>query len=109
MAPTAAYDEIADWYEEEFLGARATGARTSDGNPLDTGDLLGDGERPGLRAGQLTDNAPYRLRAAQGVVGMGDRPDRSRLKAACARAITAEDPSYRTIKASWPSAPTAAS
>jgi transposase len=46
----------------------------------------------------LTDNALYRLRAAQGVVGMADRHDRSRLEAACAKAITAGDPSYRTIK-----------
>lgn len=42
MAQTAAYDEIADWYEEEFLGGHATGARRSDGNPLDLGGLLRD-------------------------------------------------------------------
>ena len=29
---------------------------------------------------------------------MADRHDRSRLEAACAKAITAGDPSYRTIK-----------
>jgi transposase len=46
----------------------------------------------------LADNALYRLRAAQGVVGMADRHDPSRLEAACARAIAAGDPSYRTIK-----------
>ena len=46
----------------------------------------------------LTDNALYRLRAAQGVIGMADRHDRSRLEAACARAIAAGDPSYRTVK-----------
>ena len=46
----------------------------------------------------LADNALYRLRAAQGVVGMADKHDPSRLEAACARAITAGDPSYRTIK-----------
>jgi hypothetical protein len=46
----------------------------------------------------LADNALYRLRAAQGVVGLADRHDPSRLEAACARAITAGDPSYRTIK-----------
>jgi hypothetical protein len=34
----------------------------------------------------------------QGVVGLADRHDPSRLEAACARAITAGDPSYRTIK-----------
>jgi transposase len=49
-------------------------------------------------AGLLTDNALYRLRAAQGVVGLADRHDPGRLEAACAKAITAGDPSYRTIK-----------
>ncbi len=34
MAPMAAYDEIADWYEQEFLGSqRARGGR-SDADPL---------------------------------------------------------------------------
>ncbi len=55
MAPTAAYDEIAEWYEEEFLGGHATGARTSDGNPLDLGgllrDLLGEGDGTCLEIG----------------------------------------------------------
>jgi transposase len=46
----------------------------------------------------LADNALYRLRAAQGVVGLADRHDRSRLEAACAKAIASGDPSYRTIK-----------
>jgi hypothetical protein len=46
----------------------------------------------------LADNALYRLRAAQGVAGLADRHDPSRLEAACARALAAGDPSYRTIK-----------
>jgi hypothetical protein len=46
----------------------------------------------------LAGNALYRLRAAQGVVGLADRHDPSRLEAACAKAITAGDPSYRTVK-----------
>ena len=46
----------------------------------------------------LADNALYRLRAAQGVIGLADRHDPSRLEAACAKAITAGDPSYRTVK-----------
>jgi hypothetical protein len=46
----------------------------------------------------LADNALYRLRAAQGVIGLADRHDPGRLEAACARAIAAGDPSYRTIK-----------
>jgi hypothetical protein len=46
----------------------------------------------------LADNALYRLRAAQGVTGLADRHDPGRLEAACAKAITAGDPSYRTIK-----------
>jgi hypothetical protein len=49
-------------------------------------------------AGLLAENALYRLRAAQGVIGLADRCDPSRLEAACAKAITAGDPSYRTIK-----------
>jgi len=49
-------------------------------------------------AGLLADNALYRLRAAQGVIALADRHDPSRLEAACAKAITAGDPSYRTIK-----------
>jgi len=32
------------------------------------------------------------------VVGLADRHDPSRLEAACAKAITAGDPSYRTVK-----------
>jgi Mu transposase, C-terminal domain len=46
----------------------------------------------------LADNALYRLRAAQGVVGLADRHDPGRLEAACAKALAAGDPSYRTIK-----------
>ena len=40
----------------------------------------------------------YRLRAAQGVIGLADKHDPSRLEAACAKAITAGDPSYRTVR-----------
>ena len=46
----------------------------------------------------LAGNALYRLRAAQGVIGLADKHDPSRLEAACAKAITAGDPSYRTVK-----------
>ena len=46
----------------------------------------------------LAENALYRLRSAQGVIGLADRHDPARLEAACAKAITAGDPSYRTIK-----------
>jgi len=46
----------------------------------------------------LADNALYRLRAAQGVVGLGDKHDPGRLEAACAKAIAAGDPTYRTVK-----------
>lgn len=48
MAPNAAYDEIADWYEEEFLGGQDRTAGTRDGNPLGLGglldELLGEGD-----------------------------------------------------------------
>jgi transposase len=46
----------------------------------------------------LAENALLRLRAAQGVLGLGDKHDPGRLEAACAKAIAAGDPSYRTIK-----------
>jgi hypothetical protein len=43
-------------------------------------------------------NALFRLRAAQGVLGLSDKHGAQRLEAACARAIAVGDPSYRTIK-----------
>jgi hypothetical protein len=46
----------------------------------------------------LADNALYRLRAAQGVIGLADKHDPGRLEAACAAATAAGDPSYRTVK-----------
>jgi hypothetical protein len=46
----------------------------------------------------LADNALYRLRAAQGIIGLADKHDPGRLEAACAKAITAGDPSYRTVR-----------
>src|SRR5580693_6315501 len=46
----------------------------------------------------LAENALYRLRAAQGVIGLADKHDPGRLEAACAKAIAAGDPSYRTVK-----------
>ena len=49
-------------------------------------------------AGLLTDNALYRLRAAQGIIGLAGKHDPSRLEAACAKALAAGDPSYRTVK-----------
>src|SRR4051812_10741604 len=46
----------------------------------------------------LADNALFRLRAAQGVIGLADKHNPARLEAACAKATAAGDPSYRTIK-----------
>jgi hypothetical protein len=46
----------------------------------------------------LAVNALFRLRAAQGVVGLADKHGVQRLEAACGKAIAAGDPSYRTIK-----------
>ncbi|MGH8429948.1 MAG: IS21 family transposase, partial [Solimonas sp.] len=48
--------------------------------------------------GLLQINALYRLRAAQGVVGLADKHTPARLEAACAKALAVGDPSYRTIK-----------
>jgi transposase len=43
-------------------------------------------------------NALHRLRSAQGILGLRARYGQGRLEAACATAVTAGDPSYRTIK-----------
>lgn len=43
-------------------------------------------------------NALYRLRQAQGVVGLADTYSPERLNAACARAIRVGDPTYKTVK-----------
>ncbi|MGC8628404.1 MAG: IS21 family transposase, partial [Acidimicrobiales bacterium] len=43
-------------------------------------------------------NASYRLRQAQGVVHLAERYGGERLEAACKRAVTVGDPSYRTVK-----------
>ncbi|MFI6056516.1 IS21 family transposase [Streptomyces violascens] len=49
-------------------------------------------------AGLLEVNALYRLRAAQGVLGLRKKYGDVRLEAACAKASLVGDPSYRTIK-----------
>jgi transposase len=49
-------------------------------------------------AGLLEINALFRLRAAQGVLGLADKHGTARLEAACGKAITVGDPSYRTVK-----------
>lgn len=46
----------------------------------------------------LEGNALYRLRAAQGVLGLRKKYGDTRLKTSCARAIAVGGPSYRTIK-----------
>jgi hypothetical protein len=43
-------------------------------------------------------NALFRLRAAQGVLGLADKHSTARVEAACRKAINVGDPSYRTIK-----------
>jgi transposase len=43
-------------------------------------------------------NALFRLRAAQGVLGLADKHGPARLELACAKAIAVGDPAYRTIK-----------
>ena len=75
----------------------------------------GAARRPGQSARRASRSSPscwpinalYRLRAAQGVVGLADKHGPSRLEAACAKAITAGDPSYRTIKGILAAGPTA--
>jgi transposase len=53
-----------------------------------------------LIAALLEVNALFRLRAAQGVLGLANRHGvgPGRLEAACAKAIAVGDPSYRTVK-----------
>jgi hypothetical protein len=46
----------------------------------------------------MAENALYRLRSAQGVIGLAGKHDTARLEAACARAIEAGDPTYKTIR-----------
>ncbi len=46
----------------------------------------------------LAVNALFRLRAAQGVLRLADKYGRGRLEAACGKAISVGDPSYRTVK-----------
>jgi hypothetical protein len=46
----------------------------------------------------LAVNALFRLRTAQGVLGLATKHSPERLDRACARAIDVGDPSYRTIK-----------
>jgi hypothetical protein len=48
--------------------------------------------------GLLELGALYRLRSAQGVLGLADKHSPQRLEGACGKAIAAGDPSYRTIK-----------
>jgi hypothetical protein len=52
----------------------------------------------GVVAALMEVNALYRLRQAQGVVGLADSHGAERLEAACRRALVAGDPSYRTVK-----------
>ena len=46
----------------------------------------------------LADKILERLRAAQGVIGLGKTYGNARLEAACARALTHDSPFYRTVK-----------
>jgi transposase len=48
--------------------------------------------------GFLEINALFRLRAAQGVLGLANKHGTGRVEAACAKAIAVGDPSYRTVK-----------
>jgi transposase len=57
------------------------------------------GEAATAVVGELLEvHALFRLRAAQGILGLADKHSEARLEAACARAVEVGDPSYRTIK-----------
>ena len=49
-------------------------------------------------AGLNDQGVMFKLRQAQGILGLRERHDAGRLEAACRKAIEAGDPSYRTIK-----------
>jgi SAM-dependent methyltransferase len=72
VAPVSAYDEIADWYEEEFLGSQRAEAGTSNADALGINlalrNLLGEGTGTCLDLGCGTGVA------AAGVREMGWRP-----------------------------------
>jgi hypothetical protein len=51
-----------------------------------------------LVVGLLADHALHHLRAAQAIIGLGERYGAERLDAACRRAMEVGDPSYRTVK-----------
>ena len=53
----------------------------------------------------LAENALFRLRPAEDVLGLADEHEPVRLEAACATATAAGDPLYRTIKGISPQAP----
>ncbi|MEV0404189.1 hypothetical protein [Actinoallomurus sp. NPDC050550] len=57
----------------------------------------------------LAAGALHNLHSAQGVLGLADRHEADRLEAACAKALAADDPSYRTIKGILAAAPDQAS
>ncbi len=46
----------------------------------------------------LEDGALYRLRSAQGIIGLKDKYDATRINNACLKAISYGDPTYKTIK-----------
>jgi SAM-dependent methyltransferase len=66
VAPAAVYDEIADWYEEEFLGRRPQELGGSDADPIGIDrtlrDLLGVGSGTCLEIGCGTGAAAARVR-----------------------------------------------
>ena len=67
MALAAAYDEIADWYEEKFSGVRPAGTGIGDSDSLGIGralhDLLGQGSGVCLEIGCGTGAHATRVRA----------------------------------------------
>ena len=66
MASAAVYDEIADWYEEEFLGAGRTAVEARDSDPLGIHRalrvLLGEGDGTCLELGCGTGTHAGRVR-----------------------------------------------
>ena len=94
MTPMAAYDEIADWYEQEFIARQRAGGGRADADPLGIdralGDLLGQGGGTCLDIGCGTGVHAGRVRelgwTPVGVDLSGGMLGHARGRLACARA-----------------------
>jgi transposase len=92
VKPSGRQTDFTDYPEEKIAFHMRTPtwcrARAEEIGPACTG-LVGE---------LLAVNALFRLRGAQGVLGLADRHDPARLELACRRALAVGDPTYRTVR-----------